>query len=288
MLIEALFLARDVEESAPKTIVLIDVLRTSATLITMLGRGARGVIVAPRPEDARAHRQRLGACLLCGESGGSKPSDFDHGNSPAEYEGLTLEGRRIVFTSSNCAKAVMKLVAPGRRVFVGSYLNATTVVRAAIEDAERRGADLCFVAAGRHLGTRYGIEDCHCAGFLVERAVDALDSGRLWTDDPPSGSPHRLSVSWALEDSALLALRLYRSFGLDFDRVTLRSGDAQVLDSLGLRGDFASCFVVDTSTVVPEVEIAPEGHLIVNLAWGNLPQCRVAAINKKTIDKAQH
>ncbi len=167
MIVEALFLAQELEGSAKKTIVLIDVLRTSATLVTMLGRGARNIIVAGRPEDARAHRERLGSRLLCGESGGVRLPDFDYGNSPGDYASLTLEGQRMVFTSSIGAKAMARLVGEERRVFIGSYLNAGAVVRAALADAKERSADIAIVGSGRSHGTRYGIEDCHCAGYLV-------------------------------------------------------------------------------------------------------------------------
>lgn len=264
MIVEALFVAQDIEETGKKTVILIDVLRTSATLITMLGRGARGILVAGRPEEARVHRDRLGHCLLCGESGGSRPPDFHYGNSPGDYEHLPLEGQQLVFTSSNGAKAMARLVGEGRRVLIGSYTNAASVVRAALTDAQNRSADIAIVGSGRNHGTRYGIEDCHCAGFLVDRLIREIAGEGIWTEDPPANSPHQLSERWILEDSAFLALQLYRSFGFDFDRVLLRSGDAQILRSLGLAGDFPACLRIDASQVVPEVSRSSEGYLVVN------------------------
>lgn len=266
MIVEALFLAHDADVSGEKSFVLIDVLRTSATLISMLARGARNVIVTSNPEEARAHRARLGSCLLCGESGGSRPPDFDYGNSPRDYSSLSLEGRQLVFTSSNGAKAMARLVGDGRRVLIGSYPNASAVVRAALADAEARSVDLAIVGSGRNMGTRYGIEDCHCAGFLVDRLIQLVMGTSRWREDPPANSPHRMNERWTLEDSVFLALQLYRSFGTDFDRLLQRSGDAQILRSLGLAGDFPECLEADSSLLVPEVRRSSEGYLVVNPA----------------------
>jgi 2-phosphosulfolactate phosphatase len=264
MIVEALFLAQDADVASGGSFVLIDVLRTSATLISMLARGARDVIVVSTPEEARAHGTRLGNCLLCGESGGARPPDFDHGNSPRDYAPLSLHGQQLVFTSSNGAKAMARLVGDGRRVLIGSYPNATATVRAALRDAEARSVNLAIVGSGRNMGTRYGIEDCHCAGFLVDRLIQLLLGEDRWRDDPPDSSPHRLNDRWNLEDSAFLALQLYRSFGADFDRLLLRSGDAQILRSLGLAEDFPECLEADTSRIVPEVTRSVDGHLVVN------------------------
>jgi 2-phosphosulfolactate phosphatase len=264
MIIEALFLAQDAVQAGKQTIILIDVLRTSTTLVTMLGRGARNVIIAGRPEEARLHRERLGACLLCGETGGAKPSDFDYGNSPGDYADLLLEGKQAVFTSSNGVKAMLRLMGEGRRMFIGSYTNADAVVRAALADARQREADIVVVGSGRNHGTRYGIEDCHCAGFLIDRLASLVTGTSNWTGDQSPGACHRLDDQWSLEDSAIMALRLWRSFGLDFDLLLSCSGDAGILRSMGLGGDFPACLRVDASQVVPEVSRAPEGYLVVN------------------------
>ncbi len=266
MIIEALFLAHDQETQGNKTFVLIDVFRTSATLTTMLRQGARNVIVAAQPDEARAHRARLGSCLLCGEAGGRRLPDFDYGNSPGDYELLHLEAEQVVFTSSNGAKAMGRLVGDGRRVFVGSYPNATAVIRTALADAENRSTDIVIVASGRNFGTRYGIEDSHCAGFLVDLITRQITGRPGWGDSAHTGDIHHLNTSWTLEDSALIALQLYRGLGLDFDRLIQRSGDAQNLRSLGLGGDFPACVEVDTANMVPEVTLSREGYLVVNPA----------------------
>ncbi len=266
MIVETLFLAQDLDGLSKKTVVLIDVLRTSATLIAMLEQGARNVIVAGTPEEARSHRDRLGDCLLCGESGGARPPDFDYGNSPADYYHLQLQGRQVVFTSSNCARAMARLAGEGRRVLIGSYLNGTSVVRAALADASARSADVAIVGSGRNHGTRYGIEDCHCAGFLIEHLIRQLGDEAIWMGEPPADRAHRVSEQWTLEDSAFIALELYRGLGLDFDRLLKRSGDAQILRSLGLQLDFSDSLRIDTSKVVPEVSRSSKGYLVVGPA----------------------
>ena len=65
---------------------LIDVLRASSSIVTLLARGADEVVVAGSTTMAR----RIAATepdryLLCGEVLGVAPRGFDYGNSPSEF-----------------------------------------------------------------------------------------------------------------------------------------------------------------------------------------------------------
>ena len=76
--------------------IVVDVLRASSTIVTMLERGAQEVLLAPTIEEARSLHQELPRYLLCGEEGGLPPSGFDYGNSPSEFSALDLKGQRAI------------------------------------------------------------------------------------------------------------------------------------------------------------------------------------------------
>src|SRR5207247_5883456 len=72
-------------ENSGSVCIVVDVLRASSSIVTLLECGARPVVAAGNIEEARSLHQRLPSYLLCGERGGLPPVGFDYGNSPAEF-----------------------------------------------------------------------------------------------------------------------------------------------------------------------------------------------------------
>src|SRR5688572_3534197 len=108
----------------------IDVLRATTTRAVLFDRGCSGVWLAGDVAAARA-AGRAANRLICGEQGGLPPPGFDHGNSPVEFWRLDLSGRQVVFATTN-GTGTLRACAPARRVFAGSFVNLTAVVRAAL------------------------------------------------------------------------------------------------------------------------------------------------------------
>src|SRR3989337_3802211 len=70
---------------APSVFAVVDVLRASTSIVTLLERGVPAVIPAAGVEEARALRERLPGHLLCGEQDGLPPPGVDYRTSPAEF-----------------------------------------------------------------------------------------------------------------------------------------------------------------------------------------------------------
>src|SRR3972149_1101559 len=79
----------------------VDVLRASTSIVTLLERGVPAVIPAAGLEEARALRKRLPGHLLCGEQDGLAPPGFDYGNSPTEFAAASLDARPAILAPSN-------------------------------------------------------------------------------------------------------------------------------------------------------------------------------------------
>lgn len=262
MIIEVAVLPQMLQNVERKTCVVIDVLRASTTLVTMLERGAREICLAVDVEEARGMFARRPGALLCGEYGGAAPPGFHYGNSPVEYESLDLAGREIVFATSNGTKALAAL-AGSPNVLVGCFRNASAVVEAALAT----GRDIAVVCAGRAIGTAYGLDDAVCAGYLVGQIIAHVEIGDASPPDADfsqliSGG-HFETDHWFVDESAIAAYRLCSSYRGDIMAAFRDSGNGKGLMQLGLEGDLRYCGEVDTSRVVPSLAITGNGIRIV-------------------------
>lgn len=164
---EAQVAAADV---ADRVVVVIDVLRAATTVAAALDAGARAVIPFETVDEtaSRAKAYVRGEVQLAGERRMVKIDGFDLGNSPTEYTTASVEGRTILYTTTN---GTMALAAThGARVcYFAAFVNAAATV-ASVRSAIKVGGDVTIICAGheRHVA----LEDVVCAGRLV-RGISA-------------------------------------------------------------------------------------------------------------------
>ncbi|MBI3978788.1 MAG: 2-phosphosulfolactate phosphatase [Chloroflexi bacterium] len=265
MIVDVAWLPGVLGDPAGRVIVMVDVLRASTTLAVMLERGAAGIELVEEVDEARERARQVQGALLCGERGGLPPVGFDYGNSPSEFAALDLAGRRLVLCTSNGTRA-MRRVAAAPVVLVGSLRNAGAAVDAAMRCALAGGWDLTILCAGRALGTAFGLDDACCAGYLIERllAHPALPAPDAAADPAQliSGGSFRPSGLF-LDESAIAALRLCRSYTGDLEAALRESGNGQGLLRLKLDRDVVFCARVDESAAVPRLVVAPDERLSV-------------------------
>lgn len=142
-----------------KTVVVIDVLRASSTIITALENGARAVVPVLSADEAVTLKTRYDSeyVLLGGERGGLKIPGFDLGNSPLEYTEDIVEDKTIVFTTTNGTKAI-RSAHSADILLIGSYLNLEATAKKVVE----LGKDTLIICAGRQ--GCFSLEDAACAG----------------------------------------------------------------------------------------------------------------------------
>jgi len=209
------------------SVVVIDVVRASTTIVTALAHGARGVLPVATPEDAlaRARAWPAGEAVVGGERGGSPPPGFDCGNSPAEYTPERVAGRTVVFTTTNGTRALLA-VEGARRVAVGGFVNARAVVAWLV----RQGSDVLLVCAGE--SGRFCLEDAACAGVLA----DGFRAAR----------PEAF-----VSDSARAAGLLHAHYAGDLGAMLDDAAWAQMLVAQGRGADLPLCAALDAFDVVP-------------------------------------
>jgi 2-phosphosulfolactate phosphatase len=210
------------------TVVVVDVLRATSSMIEALASGARAIYPAESTEDAMRLVQSLGRddLLLCGERRGLKIEGYDLGNSPAEFTEAVVGGKRLVMNTTNGTQAF--LAAEGaERLLAGAFLNL-----AAVCDAVARADRVVVVCAGRD--GLFALEDAVCAGILVRR-LEAARGEELELGDGARAA--RALCDLVKPDRDFLA-------GTDSGRA---------LASAGLDDDLDACVRLDRHRVVPEM-----------------------------------
>ena len=229
------------------TVVIIDVLRASSTIITALHNGAKRVVPCGTPDEARLIREKSNAetVLLGGERGGVLIEGFDCGNSPTEYAPGRVAGKTIAFTTTNGTQALLKS-ATAETILIGGFINRQAVVDRL--HADQRPVHLvCAGTDGEITG-----EDVLFAGAVVE-ALQHMDA-----------ETHLHSKRWVLKDGARIAQSFWRQSVGD----TSIAGDAGNLSAgiesamrvthggrnlcdLGYDNDIRLCSAVDSINRVP-------------------------------------
>ncbi|MDO8672872.1 MAG: 2-phosphosulfolactate phosphatase [Dehalococcoidia bacterium] len=265
MIVEVAVLPQMLQNAERKTCIVIDVLRASTTLVTMLERGAPMIRLAGSVEEARTIQAGQPDALLCGEHGGLAPAGFHYGNSPVEYQSLDLAERHIVYATSNGTKALAELVS-APTVLIGCFRNVSAVVEAALAI----GQDIAIVCAGRATGTAYGLDDVFCAGYMVGKImahVEIGDEADLKVDFARLISGGEFETDrWFIDESAIAAYRLCTTYGGDIQAAFRESGNGKGLIQLGLESDLRFCGEVDTSRVVPTLANMRQGIEVVKRA----------------------
>lgn len=108
-------------------VVIIDVLRATSTIATVLYNGARHII----PVDSVAECIRLGKQIegiTAGERDGHVAEGLVHGNSPFEYPREFIKGKTLVLTTTNGTKLLhMALERGAKGIITGSFPNLSAV-----------------------------------------------------------------------------------------------------------------------------------------------------------------
>src|SRR2546430_17668234 len=79
----------------------VDVIRASSSLVTIVERGASRILIAGDVESARQAAASWVDAVLAGEEEGLAPAGFDYGNPPVELGRAPLRGRPVGFVRTN-------------------------------------------------------------------------------------------------------------------------------------------------------------------------------------------
>jgi len=215
------------EELRGKTVVVIDVLRASSTILTALSYGAKGVVPIRDLSEAGPFTRNLDPTrfVMCGERDGVKIDGFHFGNSPLEFQPADMENKTVVLSTTNGTMAITR-ASLAKNLYIASLLNA----RAVAEHLKTLDQDLFFICAGWK--NRLSIEDILCAGYILNE----LFGGNL----PES-----------TRDGARVAHGLYVSCKDRITEVVQASNHASRLRDLNYGADIEYCCELNKFNLVP-------------------------------------
>jgi len=148
-------------ESASGIVIIIDVFRSSNTILMLLARGAASIVPVATVREATALKKQHPDYLLAGERKGIKVAGFDMGNSPYEATNTDLVDKHVILTTSAGTQAIWH-AKRAESIVVGSFGNADALVRML---RQMNPFLVTWLAVGTE-GVYEAIEDELCAVFL--------------------------------------------------------------------------------------------------------------------------
>ena len=210
------------------TVIVVDVLRATSSIICALNGGAIKVVPTIDAGDAVALASRLGAreCVLGGERGGIKINGFELGNSPKEYLSRTVKNKTVIVSTTNGTGALHS-VKSADKILIGAMINRTAAAKAAACD----GNDILIVCAGTD--GQPSADDLLTAGAII-------DAVRVYADVREG----------ELSDMGIICETLYNDWKNERFDVS-KTFHYSRLAALGFDEDVEFCFDPDTTDTVP-------------------------------------
>ena len=206
-----------------RTVVIVDILRATSCLVTAFAHGAERIVPFAGQEECRQMKSR--GYITSGERDGKKVDGFDKGNSPFEYMGTEVRGKKIAFTTTNGTLAIEKSKL-AREVIIGSFLNLSSVIKYLLFSHN----NILVVCAGWK--GKVNLEDTLFAGALVEKLKNHIE--------PDCDAP-------------LAAQHLYNIAKANMVDYLKNSSHVKRLNRLNIHKDIEFCLTTDQYTVVPKL-----------------------------------
>ncbi len=151
-----------------KTVIILDILRTSSTIIAALGNGCQYIVPAETVGHAKMLKNQNSNYLLAGERFYKKIAGFDLGNSPFEMTFSPLDEKSIVLTTTNGVRGIQKAY-KGENVLIGGFLNGSYCIQQALALKK----DIVIVAVGDK--GKFSLEDGLAAGFFIDLIIKSME-----------------------------------------------------------------------------------------------------------------
>lgn len=208
-----------------KTVIVVDVLRATSSVITALANGCAGVI--PVETVGQARNLKVEGDLLGGERFCEKISGFDFGNSPIEYHQAKIDGKRIIMTTTNGIRAIQKSH-KATNILAGALINAFSCAMV----AKALKKDIIIICAGTQ--DQFSLEDGLGAGLIIDELIN-----------------NSSDTVFELNDFGTAMHSSYIQFKDHIQEAIMNCTNGKRLRKLGFEDDIQLCTHVNLYTLVP-------------------------------------
>jgi 2-phosphosulfolactate phosphatase len=208
-------------ELAHQTVVVVDILRATSSMVTAFAHGAKQIVPVAHAEACRSWRKQ--GYLIAGERDGQRIDGFDLGNSPLAYQPDRVREQSLAMTTTNGTLTIEK-ARGAHQLLIGAFLNLEAVA----DQLRAQEHSVVVVCAGWK--GHVNLEDTLFAGALVTALQGAFR---------------------VVSDSALMASMMYRSAQPNLFDALAQSSHVQRLQRLGCSEDIHFCLRQSIYSVVP-------------------------------------
>jgi 2-phosphosulfolactate phosphatase len=203
-------------------VVIVDIFRATSTIIAAFENGARSIQPVATIEEAEAFK--AAGYLVGAERNCCRCAFADFGNSPFDYRPEFVNGKDIVFTTTNGTKAI-HYAKSAYRIITGAFVN----LQAIADECIRENRDVVVLCAGWE--DKINIEDTIFGGALIELL-------QLYGFQPAG-------------DASLIALTLWQQAKTYLPDYIKQTEHYSRLSANGLEDNVPYCLSLNHSNLVP-------------------------------------
>jgi 2-phosphosulfolactate phosphatase len=213
-------------ENDDSIVVIIDILRASSAICTAFANGA--VEIIPVAEISQAKDYKARGYLVAAERDGYVLDFADFGNSPFNFTKEKVEGKTIVYSTTN-GTGIINLASTAFRTVIGSFINIGALTHWLI--MQERSV-LLFCAGWKN---KFNIEDTVCAGAIAEK----LMASNLYS---------------TICDSTLAAMDIWSLARTDLHSYIEKAAQRSRLRDKGLDDCIEYCMTFDLTQSIPVIQ----------------------------------
>jgi len=214
-------------------VVIVDILRATSAIVTAFMNGVNRIFPVATLEEARAYKEK--GFFVAAERDGIVRDFADFGNSPYNFKREVIEGRDIVYSTTNGTHCIM-MAAHSYRVLIGAYLNIDALVDYIVKEHR----NLVILCAGWK--NKFNLEYTLFAGALAGMVLQSPDY-------------------YTVCDSAVAAIDLWSMAQPDMMHYIEKAAQRHRLKKNGLDDVIEYCHTLDLTTIIP---VLKENYLISN------------------------
>jgi 2-phosphosulfolactate phosphatase len=219
---------------AGSIVVIIDILRATSAICTAFANGATSIIPVAEVHEAKDFKNR--GYLVAAERDGYVLDFADFGNSPFNFTRERVEGKTIVYSTTN-GTGIIKMAASADAIVIGSFLNISSLTGWLINMEK----DVVLFCSGWK--NRFNLEDTLCAGAMAERLMES-------------------SLYSTICDSTLAAMDLWSLAKNDLSGYIEKVAQRSRLRDKGLDDCISFCLIPDFTKKIPVIK---NGILVDNI-----------------------
>jgi 2-phosphosulfolactate phosphatase len=143
-------------------VVIVDILRATSAIVTAFMNGVNRIIPVATLEEAKEYKEK--GYFVAAERDGIVRDFADFGNSPYNFKKEVIQGRDIVYSTTNGTNCIM-MASHSYKVLIGAYLN----INALVNYITCQDRNLIILCAGWK--NKFNLEDTLFAGALSEMVL---------------------------------------------------------------------------------------------------------------------